>query len=43
MDQGKVFGEVIERKEGFLDYKKVWFKKAPDLQFSQRAISWFVD
>ena len=30
-----MFGEVIERKEAFLDYKKLDLKKSPNLHFCQ--------
>ena len=43
MDQGNVFGEVIERKEAFLDYKKLDLKRPQNLHFSQRASPWLMD
>lgn len=43
MDQGNVFGEVIERKEAFLGYKNLDLKEPPNLHFSQGASTWFMD
>lgn len=43
MDQGNVFGEVIERKEAFLDYKKRDLKTPANLHFSQGVSPWFMD
>lgn len=43
MDQGNVFGEVTERKEAFLDYKKLDLEKPPNLHFSQGTSPWFMD
>lgn len=38
MDQGTVFGEVIERKEAFLGYKNLDLKEPPNLHFSQGLV-----
>ena len=41
MDQEKVFGEVLERKDAFLGYKNIDLKKPLNLHFSKGVSPWF--
>ena len=42
MDQGKVFFEGSERKEAFLDQKKIGPKKHKNLHFFKVVSPWFL-
>ena len=37
MDQEKKFGEVLERKEAFLDYKNIDLQRSQNLHFLQKG------
>ena len=39
--QKKVFGNVLDRKLAFLDYKNMDLKKLQNWQFSKGVSSWF--
>ena len=39
--QKKVFGNVLDRKLPFLDYKNMDLKKSQNWQFSKRVSPWF--
>ena len=40
MDKEKVFSEVLEKKEAFLDYKNIGSKNPPNLPFFKGVSPW---
>ena len=42
MDQERMFGEDLRRKESFSDYKNIDFKKPQNLHFSKGVSPWFL-
>ena len=41
MNQEKTFGEVLERKEAFLDYQHIDLQKSQNLHFSEGLVHGF--
>ena len=41
MDQEKTFGEILDRKEAFLDYQHIDLQKSQNLHFSEGVSPWF--